>query len=73
MLIQPTFAYYNLTCMYIYGNKHYYYYILSVLSPDSAFHSALLHSFIDNTLNMSTAVIGSYGDRGMTPVIIPQS
>ena len=47
--------------------------ILSVLPPDSAFHSALLHSFIDNTLNMSTAVIGSYGDRGMTPVIIPQS
>ena len=48
-------------------------YILSVLPPDSAFHSALLHSFIDNTLNMSTAVIGLYGDRGMTPVIIPQS
>ena len=47
--------------------------ILSVLPPDSAFHSALLHSCIDNTLNLSTAVIGSYGDRGMTPVIIPQS
>ena len=47
--------------------------ILSVLTPDSAFHSALLHSCIDNTLTLSTAVIGLYGNRGITPVIISQS
>ena len=32
---------------------------LSVFTSDSAFHSALLHSCIDNTLNLSTPVIGS--------------
>ena len=47
--------------------------ILSVLPPDSAFQSALLHSCIDNTLNLSTPVIGSYGNWGIPPVIIFQS
>ena len=47
--------------------------ILSVLPPDSAFQSALLHSCIDNTLNLSTSVIGSYGNWGIPPVIIFQS
>ena len=47
--------------------------ILSILPPDSAFQSALLHSCIDNTLNLSTPVIGSYGNWGIPPVIIFQS
>ena len=48
-------------------------YILSVLTSDSAFQSALLHSCIDNTLNLSTPVIGSYKTWCIPPVIIFQS
>ena len=44
--------------------------ILSVLTPDSAFQSALLHYCIDNTLNLSTPVIGSYKTWCIPPVII---
>ena len=47
--------------------------ILSVLTPDYAFQSALLHSCIDSTLNLSTPVIGLYKNWCMPPVIIFQS
>ena len=36
------------------------------------FQSALLHSFIDNTLNLSTPVIGSYENWGIPPGLIVQ-
>ena len=39
--------------------------ILNVFTPDSAFQSALLHSGIDNTLNLSTPVIGLYIPPGI--------
>ena len=47
-------------------------YILSVFTPDFAFQSALLHSYIDNTLNLSTPVIGSYKTWCIPPGIMNQ-
>ena len=46
--------------------------ILSVFTPDSAFQSVLLHSCIDNTLNLSIPVIGSYKTWCIPPGIMDQ-
>ena len=46
--------------------------IMSRFTPDSAFQSALLHSCIDNTLNLSTPVIGSYETWDIPPGLIVQ-
>ena len=46
--------------------------ILSVLTLDSVFQSALLHSCIDNTLHLSTPVIGSCKTWYIPPGIIDQ-